>query len=341
MRNRYVFLGPEVFEGRAQRSQALAIELSKRGHRVYFPSNLTDESSLKQWRIEFFRSDLSHSVINSQIVQFSFKSFEELSTDDVIIVMHPNWDVQESCRARIHYDLMDRWWEFQNSDFGLCTSRHQYWLHRANSVSVSSTELLQDCNLRKDVEVIWNATFPIDSRHLTRTKLPVKLRFIYVGAITYWLDFPLLVRLAKILAIFNGELVIVGQIEDPRICTLLAYESVILTGELDHHLAMKEMELAQVGLIPFIKSDLTEAVDPVKGYEYLENGLNVLGSRMKSINPELQNKISSASLPHIFLQIFLFKLRVLFGVTKRSTLLPKGNYWEQRSYELCRTLGIP
>jgi len=338
---RFVFLPPATFESRLQRPQSLAIELAKLCHFVYFPSsNKVNETPIhSQYGVHFFYSQLEVTDINKQLVMYDQLLEKELDQQDVIVVMHPNWQIDEKCKAHIHYDLMDRWWEFDNSDKCLCSIRNQYWLSRADSVSVSSSILLTEVVNRSDARVIWNASFPIIHSELPAGAGTNKIRFVYIGAISHWIDFDSMNRVAKLVNRFKGELVIVGQIEDPRICSLLAYKSVSFTGELDHNEAMLQLQTATAGLIPFLRTSLTEAVDPVKVYEYLEHGLFVLGTNFGPYNPKIKSKVSEISTWRIILIFICSYLKLIMKKTTKTSRLDPSNLWNYRAYELLETIG--
>ncbi len=338
---KFVFLPPAVFESRLQRPQALAIELARMNYTVFFPMNSmsTETQFHSDYQIKPFPSALDSTDINSQPIRFSSELSTELCQQDVIVVMHPNWQIDEDCKAHIHYDLMDRWWEFENADPAKCSHNNRYWLDRADSVTVSSTGLLIDVKNRNDVKIVWNATFPNYVSSNSSTSISNRTRFVYVGAITHWLDFDSINRIAKIIGLFNGELLIIGQIEDPRICALLAFEWVQLMGELRHEEAMLLMNTAVAGLIPFTKTHLTDAVDPIKVYEYLEHGLTVFGLKSTSYNPAIRSHVHSASTWKIIVFALHIKLRNVTFKKKHGSKLREENYWRHRAIDLLNSVG--
>jgi hypothetical protein len=97
----------------------------------------------------------------------------------------------------------------------------------------------------------------------------------YVGTIGPWFDWRLVAALARC---------------DPALRIRLAGpafagpavplpDNVELLPASEHHAALRLMQGFSVGLIPFERTDLTAAVDPIKYYEYRALGLPVLSSR--------------------------------------------------------------
>lgn len=99
---------------------------------------------------------------------------------------------------------------------------------------------------------------------------------VYLGAVEDWFDFDLLNAAAK--AVPSAEIRVIGA------CKVLPPlglpRRVRFLGELDHARAMEALRRARVGIIPFRKSPLIEAVNPVKAYEYLAAGLPVVMTAM-------------------------------------------------------------
>lgn len=96
---------------------------------------------------------------------------------------------------------------------------------------------------------------------------------IYVGHIGETLDFNLIEKLAK----ENLTSLFVGPVRHGAFLEILReYDTVIWAGEQKHEKAFRLMGLADVGIIPFIKSDLTAYVTPNKAYEYASMKLPVV-----------------------------------------------------------------
>lgn len=100
----------------------------------------------------------------------------------------------------------------------------------------------------------------------------------YFGAIAEWLDFDLIEILAEELP--NSKIVLIGPVSDnvsKRVANILMNHSNIIVLP-----ACKQLELIpflkrfDVCLIPFIKNAVTDAVSPVKLFEYFSAGKPVV-----------------------------------------------------------------
>lgn len=103
-------------------------------------------------------------------------------------------------------------------------------------------------------------------------KTPIAL---YVGAIEEWFDLPLLARTAKLLP--DVTFVVIG---DVRIDISIAEDvsNLLFLGRRNPMLVDSYMYHADVGLIPFRHSELVDAINPVKYYEYVACGLPVVAT---------------------------------------------------------------
>lgn len=98
--------------------------------------------------------------------------------------------------------------------------------------------------------------------------------FGYVGTIGAWFDWAWVVRLAR--AHPEASIQLIGPRYSAAPSELPG--NVVLHPPCDHRSALERMQDFDVGLIPFARSRLTDAVDPIKYYEYKALGLAVLST---------------------------------------------------------------
>jgi glycosyltransferase involved in cell wall biosynthesis len=116
----------------------------------------------------------------------------------------------------------------------------------------------------------------------------------YVGALEDWLDYPLLHRIAE--EFRDCDLPFAGKVLSQEAEALRRHENVRLLGEVPYEQVPALMASFDVGLIPFLDTPLTRAADPIKAYEYLAAGIQVVARRLPELSwaSELCNLCDSA-----------------------------------------------
>ncbi|MDP3330446.1 MAG: glycosyl transferase [Methylococcaceae bacterium] len=175
------------------------------------------------------------------------------------------------------YDAMDDFPAFYSglSRFAL-RIREKMLVKRVSCVLASSTTLKQHWNnVRGDVQLVPNG---LDAAALPESIGPVPLRqnkvFGYVGTIASWFDWNWVIALAKARPLDVVRLI--GPVFTPT--PNLLPKNIEILPPCNHQAALHAMQNFDVGLIPFLKNELTASVDPIKYYEYRALGLPVIST---------------------------------------------------------------
>jgi teichuronic acid biosynthesis glycosyltransferase TuaH len=102
---------------------------------------------------------------------------------------------------------------------------------------------------------------------------------IYVGTISRWFDFPLLDAALRRFPQYN--FVLVGPVHpdvQEQLTPMRKMANLRLPGERKHDAVPAYLLSSTVGMIPFVRNTLTEAVNPVKLYEYAAAGLPIIST---------------------------------------------------------------
>ena len=173
------------------------------------------------------------------------------------------------------YDAMDDFPEFYSGcSRALSRTIERRITDRVDRVLVSSSALRQKFERIGvgDVELLRNG---LDGEWPQATGVAdVPFVFGYVGTIGPWFDWALVDEMARCLP--DAHFKIIGPVMTPPAAPLPA--NVHLAGECVRQEVPNQLLGFTAGLIPFKANPLTEAVDPIKYYEYRAAGLPVLST---------------------------------------------------------------
>ncbi|GIO30130.1 MULTISPECIES: glycosyltransferase [Paenibacillus] len=106
-----------------------------------------------------------------------------------------------------------------------------------------------------------------------------RMRVIYVGAIKYWFDVDAIETLAKET---DADIYLVGKVETD-LSKLKPLENVHILGGRPYASIPGYLKHADVAVIPFKKMEATDAVSPIKLYEYCSAGTAVVTTDMEEV----------------------------------------------------------
>jgi len=163
-----------------------------------------------------------------------------------------------------------------------------------------------------------------------------RLRFAYIGTIAEWFDFGTL--LAALDRIPNIEFHLIGPV---AIRSTPRHERLVFHEPLGHDKLAHFAADFDAYVMPFKPTPLVEAVDPVKLYEYLAFGKEIIAVRYDEIERFSPFVHLYRTLPEFLDVISKFVARTLdrkSSVTDRSVFLAQ-NTWRARSSHICQLLG--
>lgn len=118
----------------------------------------------------------------------------------------------------------------------------------------------------------WTGPLPVQPAWFEAIRGP---RALYVGTIDSRLDISGIVRLAT--ALPNLHLVLVGPLVDlPLIAPLRACDNITVRGQVDREQVVALLRNVELTMVAHRRTALTEAMSPLKIYEYLAAGAPVL-----------------------------------------------------------------
>lgn len=240
------------------------------------------------------------------------------------------------------YDYLDDFTIFREADRRLPARRtvahyHQIMVRRADMLTCSN-RLLVDRVPRPDAILVENG---VDLHRFRRegevaSDLPEEHPVIgYHGAVASWFDLGLLADLVVLLPDF--QFVVVGPIEAELIGRLPAAPNLHWLGSRASDEIDRYVRGFDVGIIPFVVDEMTEAVTPLKLFEYLASGVPVVSTRLPACaeTPGVLIADDAASFAEMIVQILErrpspFSLRVLAeDASWRRRILPVLDRFQQ------------
>ncbi len=210
--------------------------------------------------------------------------------EPALITAHPLLAGFAECawaRAVTYYAIDDwaaspthrRWWPAYRESFAALRIRRR----RVAAVSAPLLERLAPTGPAAVIpngllpsEWIGDPTPPAWQRDLLRPLL------LYVGTLDARLDIPALLAIAR--ARPEATVVLAGALLDAEhLAPLRAEPNVEIHSQLSRAAVTGLIRVADVGLIPHLRSSLTEAMSPLKLYEYLAGGLPVVAVDLRPL----------------------------------------------------------
>lgn len=304
-----LFLPMTDWHTRIQRSQQLSMALAGLGHRCLYlnphlgrefprPYRFSQRAALcrleeriGELHVHLPREPVFHRRRLSQDEARRILATLKLAIRDlgirnlVQVVSFPLWlevarDLREELGFPIVYDCHDLLSGFGNIAPELIHDEDEL-LRLCDLALFSSDRLLRDKQgLVRHSLLLRNAVNP---QHFAGCERPVLDGPVigYVGALDRWFDVAAVQRSAEEHP--DWHFMLIGRVEEPRIYSLRRLSNVELRGEVPYAQLAAHVNAFTVGIIPFLKTDLTAATNPIKLYEYFSLGIPVVSTDLPEV----------------------------------------------------------
>ena len=181
------------------------------------------------------------------------------------------------------YDAMDEFPAFYKGLSRIAMAKRERDLvNRVDKIWVSSSALHSIWSQhRYDVALVRNALDPALVPDIPKKIIDSKKKiFGYVGTIASWFDWSWVYALASVRP--RDEIRLIGPVFSSSRKNMPP--NIVLLPPCSHKAALQAMADFDVGIIPFVKNDLTRSVDPIKYYEYRALGLPVISTNFGEMN---------------------------------------------------------
>jgi hypothetical protein len=157
------------------------------------------------------------------------------------------------------------------------------------------------------------------------TNIPVEYKYdnnfklVYVGAIESWFNWDILKLLLDKLP--NISIYLIGPSDKINKDFIFKYKNLKVLGPKNHKLIGEYIANANIGIIPFIRNDLINYVDPIKFYEYSYFGIPTVCTYWDEVS-SLDNYLYLAKTDQEFLDFIInqFQQNHLFRAKERFNL---------------------
>jgi hypothetical protein len=211
-------------------------------------------------------------------------------------------------------------------------------IKEADTVFITSKDLLsKKCKIRHDLVYLPNG---VDLSNFIKDeyKLPDEYKrsnnrkCIFVGALHNWVDIDLIHYCCSKLN--NIDFYMVGPI-NTNLSSLNECNNVHIIGKKNYNEIPDYLYYADVAIIPFKINNLTNSITPVKLYEYMSAGLNVVSTNFKEMQ-YINSPAYIAENYEEFCKYIIQSIETKEQSKRRNILFAKENTWKKR-FELIKS----
>jgi GT2 family glycosyltransferase len=297
------------WEFRFQRPQQLASQFAQAGHRVFYLETrfhkAGPEARARQLAPSVYALRLPGPVglliyrgeVDETLLELWVQALNELRRHEQIeeavgIVQLPFWTpLALATRVlwgwRVVYDCMDDLAGFGNLSEAVLGKED--WLTAASDLVLATSRPLaaKVAPRARQTLLLPNATDFDHFHRPVRSKRPLANLtgpiIGYYGALSHWFDAALVRGAAK--ARPDWQFVLIGHVQSEEIARLERLPNVSLLGEQPYTDLPDYLHQFDVAMMPFRRTPLTEATNPVKFYEYLSAGKPVVAVALPELEP--------------------------------------------------------
>jgi len=332
---------------RFQRPQQLASQFARAGHRVFYLSHrfgprpwTLEEKALFVWEVTLSgpKRNVYRDLMDEEALQAYLDCLEQLRREaglgaTAVLVQLPFWwplakELRRRWACPVVYDCMDYHAGFSTNTARMLAVEDEL-LHEADLVVVSS-KMLQDLAAKHNEKILLlpNAC---DFEHFAAVAPRAEERrptVGYYGAIADWFDSELVAEVAKLLP--DWRVLLVGSTYSADLRPLKGLPNVEFTGEVPYRELPRYLSEMDVLFIPFKRTPLTDATNPVKFFEIMAAGKPLVSVPLPELAPYAsQGLLQLASTPPAMAEA----IRVALAKDNEELRTQRRNFARQHTWQ--------
>lgn len=265
-------------------------EYSYRTKKVDSSSSLNSNIKIKEfYKIPLFDHFRFTETINNIYRKIFYSYWIRKEKPDYMYVMTPaavKYLPSDFDGVKLVYDCMDDMLEFSdNEKIKAYTYELEKKLIDKADYVLASSEHLKDVLIKRyelvNPPIVVRNAYNGNIKELNKSVDNNKLNFemCYFGTIAEWFNFDYIINVLN--EIDNLEILLIGPLQSGTV--IPQHERIKYIGSVEHKYLEEKTKDVDAFIMPFVVNDLIESVDPVKIYEYINFGKNILCVRYNEV----------------------------------------------------------
>ena len=293
---------------RFQRPQQLITQFTNEGHRCFYVKttfhqnglDITQEAILENviniqlpgpLELNIYRDELTPKIVKKMMAALENLFYEANLVAPIYLVQLPFWtplalELKTRWGGKLIYDCMDEHTGFSTNSEKMLQQEDRIIIN-SDLVLATSHILYQKCSqITNQVILLPNA---VDFNHFTQSSNVSSISNLdgpiigYIGAISDWFDSEMIASAASKRP--DWQFVLIGDTYGADLVPLQGLENVHLLGEKPYNDLPGYLHQFDVACIPFRRTPLTLATNPVKFYEYMSTGKPIVSLDLPELEP--------------------------------------------------------
>ncbi|MGB9661865.1 MAG: glycosyltransferase [Moorellaceae bacterium] len=341
---------------RFQRPQHLTRRFARKGHRVFYlkttfnpkndgsatvkmlEKNIAEVELPGSPKLNVYRNQVDASTLQRWVNSFEYLRRHYSIVEAICLVQLPFWQpvafrLREQFGWKVVYDCMDEHGGFSTNSPAMLTLEENL-SSRSDLVLATSQKLLEkQKGYSSNCLLVPNACefehFSVSFKTLPHEIAPLSRPIIgYYGAISDWFDTELVAAMARLKP--DWSFVLIGSTFGANLAPFTDLNNVYLLGEKPYQELPAYLHAFDACIIPFKRTPLTEATNPVKFYEYLCAGKPVVSVPLPEVALyEAEKLVYLASAPEEFVE----KIERAFQENRAEMVAARQRFAQQNTWD--------